>query len=430
LFQDAQELTEETIHYAATDSITQWHVTQAQIPEVQKRPDVWKIWKEVDAPAVWAFLDFRGFRIDKDEWLNLAEINKKKAEELKATFDFLPSSWQQVKKKLQETGFTGLPSTGEDILLSWISKKPDTEAANIAKNVLEYRQVARLSSTYGTSWEKFMEQEDDNVYVIYANHKTTGAETGRTSVSDPPLHNVPIRKNPEFRKPFIARPDHDLIVADWTAQEPFAHAYFSRDKALLDIIRSGKDIYVETARIFGKEIEKSDPYRDTRMKPTFLGSIYGLTPAGMSERYDVPIDECEELQTKFRRAFPESAIWCDQQRRKKDYVETIMGRRFYINVHHKQREENSLNSPHQGTGADILKLALSTLHRGWDWACPFGVVHQNHDEIIMDVPKKYSKDVAHFLQETMEKVGTEMVEGLIEFRASAVICQNWLEGKQ
>ena len=429
LFSDAHELTEEMIHYAAMDAVIGWKVTQAQKKEVLKRPDVWKVWKEIDSPALWPFLDFSGFRIDKTEWLRMADANKLRAEELKSAFDFLPSSWQQVQKKLRATGFVGLPSTGEKILLSWINRKPDTEAATIAARVLEYRGVAKLASTYGTSWVKYMEQIDDDVYVIYAHHKLTGAETGRTAVSDPPLHNVPMRKNPEFRKPFIAKPGNDLIVADWTAQEPFLQAYFSRDEALLDIIRSKQDIYVTTAKIFGREIEKSDPYRNERIKPTFLGSVYGLTPPGMSDQYDIPVEECEELQEKFWDAFPGSYRWCQAQRQKNDYVETIMGRRFWLNTYERQKEENALNHPHQGSGADILKITLAKLHQGWDWACPFGVVHQNHDEIVMDVPKKYSKDAAHFLQETMESVGTEMVEGLIEFKASAVICQNWLEGK-
>jgi len=239
---------------------------------------------------------------------------------------------------------------------------------------------------------------------------------------------VPVRKNPEFRKAFIPRPGHKLLVGDWTAQEPYLHAYYSQDETLISIINGGDDIYCATSELFGKPIEKSDPHRQI-VKAVYLGSIFGLTPNGMSARYDIPVDECEQLQGLFWKTFPGSERWCSRQRKKMSYAETIMGRRQWLNPYGRQREENALNTPHQGGGADILKISLAELDNGWDRDCPFGIVHQNHDEIVADVPEKYAKDVAHFMQETMEKVGTDMVGGLVQFKADVKICDNWLEGK-
>jgi len=420
LFQDAQELTEETIHYAATDSITQWHVTQAQIPEVQKRPDVWKIWKEVDAPAVWAYLDFLGFRLDVDQWSELAEKNSTKAQELKDSFGFNPASPQQVKKSLIELGFTGLKSTGEDVLEQFIRKKPDNKASKVAQDVLDYRKIAKLASTYGMSMiDKHIEDEND-YQVIHSNFKVTGASSGRNSSSDPNMQNIPFKREPLFRQPWIARPGHKLIVADWNAQEPRIHAYLTQDKNLIDIFKSDKDLYVETARrVYDKEITKDDPYRDI-MKTMFLAVTYGQEPGD---------DETEKLQEKFWRGFPESEIWCSQQRRKKDYVESVMGRRMWVNKHNDAHERNNLNHPHQSTAADMMKLSISKIHQNWNFDCPYGAVAPIHDELILDVKEELAPEIAEFVSNTMVEVAENMCPG-IPFVANAVICDNWLEGKQ
>ena len=427
-FSGAQELDEEMIHYAGLDAIKTWQVLQKQIKLVKKRPDVWRIWKEVDRDAVWAYLDFLGLRLDTNQWEDIAIKNKTKAEELKASFDFNPASPAQAKKKLQETGFPGLASTGEKILLGWISRKPKVEAAQIAKDILTFRKVAKLASTYGMSMiEKYVEDEED-YHVVYSNFKVTGASSGRNSSSNPNLQNIPIRKYPVFREPWIARPGHKLIVADWSAQEVRIHAYLTQDKQLIEIFKSDKDPYIETAlRVYDRKIEKDDPYRDT-MKSSFLGATYGQTAPGLEHNYGIPLKDGEELLNKFWAGFPGSASWCHGQRKEKKYVESVMGRRFWVNPYNDAHERNNLNHPHQSTAADMMKLAIVKIHQGWNFDCPYGAVAPIHDELILDVQEELAPEISKFVSQTMVDVAEKMCPG-IPFKADAKIVNKWLEGK-
>jgi len=429
LFSKATELNEETIHYAATDAITQWHVTQAQMKEVKKRKDVWKIWKEIDAPAIWAYLDFMGFRIDVDQWLELAERNEKKAQKMKESFGFNPASPKQVLKALRDAGFSNLKSTGASVLEEWIRKYPNKKASKIAKEVILCRQILKQASSYGKNMiDKYVEEEN-GYYVIHSNFKVTGAVTGRNASSDPNMQNIPFKREPLFRKPWIARPGNSLVVTDWSAQEPREHAFLSQDENLIDIFLSGKDPYIETARrVYGREIEKDDPYRDT-MKDSFLGATYGQTPQGLEIEYGIPIDEAEKLQTTFWKGFPGSEAWCIRQRQKSDYVESVLGRRFWVNKHNNAHERNNLNHPHQATGADMLKKSVAYIHQNWKWSCPFGVVNVSHDEIVLDIPKEQAPEIAKFVSTIMVEVAEEMCPG-IPFIASAKIVDNWLAAKE
>jgi len=428
-FSTAQELSPELIEYAAKDAVATWKVAQEQKKLVENRPDVWRIWKEVDRDAVWAYLDFMGFRLDVEQWEQLAIENETKAQELKDSFPFNPASPKQVKETLREMGFAGLPSTGVNVLEQYIRQKPDCEASKVAQDVLDFRKVAKLASTYGMNMiEKYIEEEN-GYHIIYSNFNVTGASSGRNASSDPNLQNIPIRRNPTYRRPWIARPNNKLIVADWSAQEARIHAYLTQDAHLIEIFKSGKDPYIETARrVYEKEITKDDPYRDT-MKASFLGATYGQTPQGLEQTYGIPVDEGEELLDRFWMGFPDSAMWCGHQRKKKDYVESVMGRRLWVNKHNNAYERNNLNHPHQATAADMMKIAVLKIHQNWNFDCPFGVVAPIHDEIVLDVPEKLAPEIAEFVSHTMIEVAEIMCEG-IPFVANAKIVDNWLEAKK
>jgi DNA polymerase-1 len=429
-FSTASELTEELIHYAATDAVATWHIIQKQRKKVKKRKDVRKIWKEIDAPAIWAYLDFLGFRIDVDQWAELAEKHETKAVEMKASFGFNPSSPKQVLAYLKENGFPHIRSTGAKVLEEHIRKKPDTTAAQVAQAVIEYRQIAKLSSSYGMNMiNKYVEDEND-YQVIFSNFKVTGASSGRNASSDPNMQNIPFKREPLYRQPWIARPGHKLIVADWSAQEARIHAFLTQDRALKKIFKKDKDVYTAAYNLmYDADITKSDPLRDEIGKPSFLGGTYGQTPQGLEHTYGIPVEEGEDMQERFWRAFPGSSMWCGQQRKKKDYVESVMGRRFWANPYNDARERNNLNHPHQSTAADMMKLAIVKIHQGWDFDCPYGAVAPVHDELILDVPEEQAPEIAEFVSKTMVEVAETMCKG-IPFRADAKICDNWLQGKE
>lgn len=386
------------------------------------------LWKRIDLPALWAILDFQGFRIDIDKWNNLARSNKQKALDISQSLPFNPRSPKQVKPFLAKRGFPGLKDTREPTLQQAIRAFPDTEAARYAQLILDSRGYFKLASTYG---EKFIddsvetvEYNGEMINVVYGDYAVIGAETGRMSCKNPNLQNIPARETNAFRECFIARPGNKLVLADYRQQEPRLAAYISGDKKMIQLFREGEDIYIMAAKMmFGKSITKDDPLRK-RIKATVLGTNYGLSAYGLAIREGISEKEAEEIITKFIKTFPDFAAWMNKQRKKKSYAKTILGRRIYLNPYSNQCDRNALNAPIQGSASDMTKLALAAIHQHWAFPCPFGVVAVVHDEIVLDVPEEHAEAVANYARVHMIRVAEEMCPG-VPFDADIHIGDNW-----
>jgi DNA polymerase-1 len=422
-FETATELTPELLEYSAKDPYYTLKVCQVQRKLIF--PNEFEVWREVDLPALWAIKDFKGFRLDVEKWTELAERNAALAQEYKETFELNPASPKQVKAKLLELG-ARVTSTSADVLEDLIKKNPESEVADVAERVLNYRKKAKLSSTYGLNWIKKYVEEDD---CVYSDYYVTGASTGRTSSSKPNCQNIPIRETPEFRECFIPKEGNSLIVADYSAQEPRILAYFSQDEKMVEICNSGKDIYIETVKLmYGREITRDDPFRD-EAKEIILAAGYGLSAYGYSQRYDVTKKEAEERLGTFFKIFPGIKNWTYKQELNHKYVETVLGRKFHLNPYSYQRDRHTRNAPIQGTAGDQLKVALGALHKNWPKGlCEYGIVAEIHDEIIADVPKDYAKEISQIIQKTMERVANEMCPG-VSFMANVAVCETWAGGK-
>lgn len=422
-FETATELSDDLLQYSAKDAYYTLKVAKEQKKRIDEKD--FRVWKEVDLPALWAIMDFKGFRLDVEAWTKLAHSHEDLAQEYKDTFDLNPASPKQVKEKLNELG-ARVDSTRADILEDLIDDDPDSEIANIAKRVLEYRSKAKLASTYGMNWiEKYVEEDGR----IYSDYKVTGASTGRTASSNPNAQNIPVRNTPEFRKCFVPSEGNKLIVLDYSAQEPRIMAYLAQDEKMINIFNEDKDVYCESYYLMeGKRIGKDSKERkDT--KPIVLGAGYGLSPYGYAQRYGGTKKEAEAKLGKFFSAFPDVKNWTYHQEAKNDYVETVMGRKFHLNPYSYQVKRHARNAPIQGTAADQLKKALGELHENWpEGLCEYGIVAQVHDEIIADVPEEVAEEVAKIMERTMERVAEEMCPG-ISFKAQAQIVDNWGEGK-
>jgi DNA polymerase I-like protein with 3'-5' exonuclease and polymerase domains len=351
-FSDTNELTQDQIVYAAMDGVYTLQVQDAQAKEIKNgRKDVWKVYKNIDLPAMWAFLDFQGFRLDVEAWENLAHLAEQKEQELD-DFDLNPRSPQQVLERLRATGFARLKNTQAGTLQKAIESQSNTEAAELARKILEYRSYKKLASTYGMNFINNYIEEEDDYHVIVANYQVNRAETGRSACSSPNLQNIPVRKAPEYRAPWIARPGNKLIVMDRSAQEASIHAYLTQDQVLVDIFKQGKDVYTEAYNLmYDANIKKSDPRRSDIGKPAFLGATYGQTAPGIAERYNMPLEAAEDMQARFWSVFRESASWCAVQQNKRNFTETIYGRRTWLNPYSGQCGRNALNNPHQGSAA-------------------------------------------------------------------------------
>jgi DNA polymerase-1 len=309
-FEDSKPpLTKEQIEYAALDASITLQICEAQ-RKVMRKED-FNIWAKVDRPALWAYMDFMGFAINVAGWKALADKNLEHANKIEETFDYNPRSPKQVQEVLIEHGFKGLPNTQEKTLRRFISKHPDTDAASIADDQLSYKKFQKRHSTYGMNLlEHFIEKDIQfQVDMIYCDYRTIGAETGRTASAKPNMQNIPARDTKEYRKCFIARPNNALIIADYSAQEPSILAYLSQDKRLIEIINSGKDIYIEVAKgVFGETITKTDPRRD-KMKSLVLGTNYGMSEYGLARELDISKEDAKILLHKFFQVFPGVASW-------------------------------------------------------------------------------------------------------------------------
>jgi DNA polymerase I-like protein with 3'-5' exonuclease and polymerase domains len=330
-------LSDEQIEYAALDASITLQICEAQRKTMRKED--FNIWAEVDRPALWAYLDFMGFAIDIAGWKALADKNLKYAIEIEETLDYNPRSPKQVKEYLTKMGFKGLPNTQEKTLRAFISKYPDVDASAVAnasavaKDQLEYKKFQKRYSTYGMNFiEHYLERDIQfDTDMIYCDYRTIGAETGRTASAKPNMQNIPKKDTKDYRKCFIARPDNVLTIADYSAQEPSILAYLSQDELLIDIINSGKDIYIEVSKL--SKLFSGLP-RD-KMKSVVLGTDYGMSKFGLSRELGCSLDEADRLLKEYFHIFSGVATWTIKQEKKKDYVETVLGRRIWLNRYSK-----------------------------------------------------------------------------------------------
>lgn len=424
LFENATELSPDMIEYACRDAQLNVLIWDKQKKQITKSD--MKIWKEIDAPAMWAFADFIGFRFDKVAWDELAERNTQRQKDIDAELPFNPRSPQQVLPYLRKRGFPKLKNTQAKSLEDAILKHPGTEAVKLAEQIQESRKYGTRKSRYGKNFAKTYAEKEKDYWVIVTNYNTTQAETGRTSSDDPAMQNIIARDTSEFRDCFIARPGHKLVIADYDAQEARISAYLTKDPRLIEIFKSGEKVYIVAGReIFGKDVKKGSP-EYSQIKSTFLGTDYGMSEFGLARREHITVEEAKEIIEKFFKVFPNVKKWIDKQQKNKKVVYTVAGRKIHLNPYSGQCERNAINAPHQGTAADMAKKALGIIHRTWGFPFLFCAVEFSHDELGFDVPEEYAEDVAKVVKYVMEQVGNEMCSP-IPFKADVVICDKWSE---
>lgn len=423
---DPNNIPTEYMTYAVEDAVTTLQVALEQKKQV-KQTD-FEVWKNIDLPAMWAVMDFMGFRIDVDKWLELAEQNKKRSAEIDSLLPFNIRSYKAAREFLSKRGFKGLPNTQESTLETWIEKYPNSEAADLARTALEGRKYAKRASTYGKSFIENHVERDlvHKVDVICGDYNIIGAETGRLSCTSPNMQNIPSKDTSDFRRCFIARPGYKLVIADYSQQEIGIAAFIAKDKNLMKVFNSGEDIYIQMAKVmYGKKITKDDPLRK-RMKSVVLGTNYGMSAFGLAKKEKISEEEAEEFLDKFADAFPDLDEWMQRQQSLKTCTRTVMGRRTWLNPYLSQCGRNALNNPIQGSASDMIKLALIELHERWADGLDFSVVAVIHDEIVLDVPEQLAKSIADFVKQATIDAANKMCPGM-NFRVEVSIGDTWAD---
>lgn len=248
-----------------------------------------------------------------------------------------------------------------------------------------------------------IEVENDHSYIAqgFINHNSS---------SEPNVENIPVRDGNQFRECFISQPGYVLVDADFSAQEPRVWSYISGDCEMQQIFRDKKDIYIYFAKEgFGWDLDKKDPRRSKRMKPTVLGAIFGLTKYGLLQKDQIPLEEGDELLNAFWKVFKRSKEYKDEIQKTHDYVQTVYGRKYWLNPYQFGYQNNCLNSPIQGTAADITKISGYKFQREVEKAgytdCVW-IINYIHDEILVEC----REDLKSWTMETLKRVMKSVAE--------------------
>lgn len=303
---------------------------------------------------------------------------------------------------------TGFYSTAAGILESLSGKHP------VVDQVLEYRELAKLKSTYLDALPLQVNPHTGRVHTAY---NQTGSVTGRIASSEPNLQNIPIRTElgRQVRQAFIAADEKRLVAVDYSQVELRIVAHIAGDDAMLAAFRAGQDIHAATAAaIFGIPIHAVSKEQRRRAKAVNFGLIYGMSPFGLTRSTDLTLAEAEDFVEAYFHQFPGVKRYLDGMRRQaaeQEYVETLLGRRRYFpglknqaNRNIRGREEReAINAPIQGTAADIMKLAMLQVPGALrDAGLKARMLLQVHDELVLECPEEEVKRTAEVVRGVME----------------------------
>ena len=427
-------------------------------PEVSYNPDVpvdwaalkadkalWKLYNDVELPLVPVLREMEqaGVRIDVNK---LHEAEKQLTAELTeiekqiyalAGKEFNINSPRQVGELLFDTlqldskakkSKTGQYTTSEEVLIGLKDKHP------IVGKILDYRELKKLISTYISTLPSYIDPRDGKIHTTY---NQTVTATGRLSSSNPNLQNLPIRseRGKLIREAVIPDDGCLFLSADYSQIELRLLAHFSGDTHLVEAFREGQDIHAATAaKIFNIPIEQVTKDQRRRAKTANFGIIYGISAFGLSQQLDCPRSEAKQLIDDYFAAFPGVVQYIEQQKelaRQRGYAETLFGRKRYLPdiLSHNATvrsfaERNAVNAPIQGTAADIIKIAMVSIHhRLHEEGMKTQMIMQVHDELNFNVPVAEVERARTLVLEEMQGV----VSLSVPLIADCGVGKNWLE---
>jgi DNA polymerase-1 len=319
-------------------------------------------------------------------------------------------------------------STDVDVLTRLAGAHP------LPKLVLDYRQLFKLKSTY---IDALPAQADPKSHRLHTTFNQAVTETGRLSSSDPNLQNIPMREGlgREIRKGFIAEKGFTLLSADYSQIELRLVAHLSGDQALKKAFATGRDIHTETAcAVFGTSPDKVTPDMRRQAKAINFGIVYGMGPYGLAQQLDIGPDEASLFINNYFNNFPQVQAWIAltvEQARRDGFVCTMLGRRRQlpeINSQNGQRrafaERTAVNTPIQGTAADMIKLAMVGIARRFEEAkLRSRMLLQVHDELLFEVREEEMLKIKGIVKEEMEGAVKLSVPVAVEMGQG----ENWFE---
>ncbi len=397
---------EKVKEYAAEDADITLQLKEVFVPML-KAKEVQRVFDEVENPLVRVLTDmeFEGVKIDigfLNAYSKELEADAKKFEESvysQAGVRFNLASPKQLGEVLFELlkidpkakkTKTGQYATGEDVLQKLANNNP------IVADILGFRELTKLKSTYVDALPQIINSKTGRVHTSYAQ---AVAVTGRLSSNNPNLQNIPIRseKGREIRKAFIPRePGRVLVSADYSQIELRIVAAISGDPNMCEAFKQGKDIHTATAaKVYN--IPEADVTKEMRYKAKSVnfGIIYGQGAFGLADNLGIPRSEAKEIIDNYKKEFVGITAYMENTIRfaqTNGYVETLLGRKRWLKDINSSNftvrgyaERNAVNSPIQGTAADMIKLAMISIHQKIKEAgLKSKMILQVHDELVFD----------------------------------------------
>ncbi len=433
--------------YAAEDADITLQIKHALFPQLKEK-EVERVFYEVENPLVKVLTDmeFEGIRVDVDflnDYSKQLEKEAKEAEERvysssglkfnlaspkqlgEVLFDHLKLDPKAKKTK------TGQYATGEDVLLKLAHTSP------IVEDILAFRELTKLKSTYVDALPQLINRKTGRVHTTYGQ---AVAVTGRLASNNPNLQNIPVRteRGREIRKAFVPRDEnHVLLSADYSQIELRIVAAISGDPAMCDAFIQGKDIHTATAAKVYK-VEEKDVTKEMRYKAKSVnfGIIYGQGAFGLADNLGISRTEAKEIIDNYKREFAGIQKYMDDTvnfAREHGYVQTLMGRKRWLRDINSSNftvrgyaERNAINSPIQGTAADMIKLAMIKTHAALKSSkLKSKMILQVHDELIFDVAKEEADEMKALIIDCMQ-TAMPLTNG-VPVIAEAGTGVNWLE---
>ena len=431
--------------YAVEDADITFQLKEKFVPELASAGTD-KLFHDIEMPLldVLAAMEIEGVNLDGDFLSSLSRKLNEDIERLEK--DIYEAAGEEFNigspKQLGEILFgkmklvdkpkktkTGQYSTAEDVL-SYLAKDHQ-----IIADVLEYRGLAKLKSTYV---DALPSQVNPATHRIHTNYMQTVAATGRLSSTDPNLQNIPIRteRGRQVRKAFVPRDEnYTLVAADYSQIELRIIAALSEEENMIAAFQSGEDIHASTAaNVFNVAIEDVTREQRSNAKTVNFGIIYGVSAFGLSNQTDLDRSEAKELIDTYYATYPKLKAYMQEQvdfARENGYVETVLGRRRYLkNINSSNAvvrgaaERNAVNAPIQGSAADIIKIAMINIHKKFEeMQCQSKMLLQVHDELVFDIHNDELEDMKKLIQDEMQNAYKMTVPLDVEVGVG----MNWLE---
>jgi DNA polymerase-1 len=438
---------EQITEYAAEDADITLQLKNCFSPLIEKR-GVTRVFNEVENPLVRVLVDmeYEGVKVDVgflNDYSKVLEEEAKKAEERvfdqagvrfnlaspkqlgEVLFDILKLDSKAKKTK------TGQYATGEDVLSKMAAKH------KIVDDILNFREFTKLKSTYVDAIPALINPKTGRIHTSYAQ---TVAVTGRLSSTNPNLQNIPIRseRGREIRKAFVPRdPSRVLVSADYSQIELRIVAAISGDPNMCEAFKQGKDIHTATAaKVYG--INEGDVTKEMRYKAKSVnfGIIYGQGAFGLADNLGISRTEAKEIIDNYKKEFPNIQKYMDAQinnAKELGFVETLMGRRRWLRDINSSNftvrgfaERNAINSPIQGSAADMIKLAMIRVHnemkkKHWESK----MILQVHDELVFDAIESELPALKELILNCM--TGAMVLPNGVPVEAEIGVGKNWLE---